>query len=165
MLNRMKGNRGFTLIELMIVVAIIGILAAIAIPNFLTYQARARQSEARIGLGGIFTTATAFFADNNTYVALGDALGYKPAGTSRYNLWYGPTPGTLITPSAGGAVAPCVGALTAAANPGTSTGPPDATQLGFTAGARGQIDNDATCDEWGMNDVRQLLNNLNDVAG
>ena len=163
MTDRATGKGGFTLIELMIVVAIIGILAAIAIPNFLTYQARARQSEARIGLGGIFTTATAFFGDNNTYIAAGDVLGYRPGGTARYNFWYGPNPGTLMTPSAGGAVAPCTGALTAAANPGTSTGPPDATQAGFTAGARGQIDNDATCDEWGINDIRQLLNNLNDV--
>jgi prepilin-type N-terminal cleavage/methylation domain-containing protein len=46
---------GFTLIELMIVVAIIGILAAIAIPNFVRFQARARQSEASTNLKSLFT--------------------------------------------------------------------------------------------------------------
>jgi prepilin-type N-terminal cleavage/methylation domain-containing protein len=48
-------SRGFTLIELMIVVAIIGILAAIAIPNFVRFQARARQSEANTNLKSLFT--------------------------------------------------------------------------------------------------------------
>jgi type IV pilus assembly protein PilA len=46
---------GFTLIELMIVVAIIGILAAIAIPNFVRFQARARQSEVSVNLKSLFT--------------------------------------------------------------------------------------------------------------
>ncbi len=46
---------GFTLIELMIVVAIIGILAAIAIPNFIRFQARARQSEVSVNLKSLFT--------------------------------------------------------------------------------------------------------------
>src|SRR5439155_3708907 len=90
MLDRMKGNKGFTLIELMIVVAIIGILAAIAIPNFMTYQAKSRQSEAKVNLGGVFTTATSYFAENNTFsTATGDSLGYRPAGTSKYDIYYG----------------------------------------------------------------------------
>jgi len=67
MAGRVKGDRGFTLIELMIVVAIIGILAAIAIPNFLNYQRRARTSEARTNLGGIRTSQVAFFAERNCY--------------------------------------------------------------------------------------------------
>jgi len=54
-MTQTRRNRGFTLIELMIVVAIIGILAAIAIPNFIRFQARARQSEANTNLKSLFT--------------------------------------------------------------------------------------------------------------
>ena len=46
----LRKAKGFTLIELMIVVAIIGIMAAIAIPNFLNYMCKAKQSEAKGGL-------------------------------------------------------------------------------------------------------------------
>jgi type IV pilus assembly protein PilA len=60
MFNRLKGHQGFTLIELMIVVAIIGILAAIAIPNFLQYQLRARQTEARTNTMGIKTSMVSY---------------------------------------------------------------------------------------------------------
>src|SRR2546427_12101884 len=101
MMRYIKGDRGFTLIELMIVVAIIGILAAIAIPNFMTYQAKARQSDAKGNLGGIFTTATSYFAENNTFsVATVDTLGYKPPGISKYRLYYGCTGNAnTITPA------------------------------------------------------------------
>ena len=47
MFEAVRNRQGFSLTELMIVVAIIGILAVIAIPNFLKYQARAKQSEAK----------------------------------------------------------------------------------------------------------------------
>ena len=60
---KLKGQKGFTLIELMIVVAIIGILAAIAIPNFLQYQLKSRQSEAKTNLQAIKTSEVAFQAE------------------------------------------------------------------------------------------------------
>ncbi|MCP3984693.1 MAG: prepilin-type N-terminal cleavage/methylation domain-containing protein [bacterium] len=65
LLNR---KRGFTLIELMIVVAIIGILAAIAIPNFLRFQLRSKTGEAKTNLAGIRTAEEGYFAEYNRYL-------------------------------------------------------------------------------------------------
>jgi len=62
-----KRTGGFTLIELMIVVAIIGILAAIAIPNFLRFQLRSRSTEGRINVAAIRTAQESFRAEFNTY--------------------------------------------------------------------------------------------------
>ncbi len=70
MLKNLKKNvRGFTLIELMIVVAIIGILAAIAIPNFLRYQLRAKSGEAAVNLAAIKTSEIAYYGYRDSYVA------------------------------------------------------------------------------------------------
>ncbi len=60
---------GFTLIELMIVVAIIGILAAIAIPNFLRFQLKAKSSEGKTNLAAIRTAEESYFAEYGAYVS------------------------------------------------------------------------------------------------
>ena len=70
MLKQLRGHKGFTLIELMIVVAIIGILAAIAIPNFLQYQLKSRQSEAKTNLQAIKTSEVSFQAERGCYVGM-----------------------------------------------------------------------------------------------
>jgi type IV pilus assembly protein PilA len=63
-----KRRGGFTLIELMIVVAIIGILAAIAIPNFVRFQLRSKSSEGKTNLAGIRTSEESYFAEYGTYI-------------------------------------------------------------------------------------------------
>ena len=79
-----KTNQGFSLVELMIVVAIIGILAAVAIPNFQRFQAKARQSEAKSDLSAIYAAQKAFSAEWSQY--FGDLIetGYRPEGAFRY---------------------------------------------------------------------------------
>ncbi len=71
MMNLRTRRGGFTLIELMIVVAIIGILAAIAIPNFIRFQLRAKSSEGKTNLAAIRTAEESYFAEFGTYVAAG----------------------------------------------------------------------------------------------
>jgi len=63
-------SSGFTLIELMIVVAIIGILASVAIPSFLNYQLTAKRAEAFSNLGALAKSQKSYYAEYNLYVGV-----------------------------------------------------------------------------------------------
>ena len=84
MLRSLRSDKGFTLIELMIVVAIIGILAAIEIPNFLRYQATSLQAEARTNLGGVYVAETASFSNTGTYDSFANVGFVLSGGSNRY---------------------------------------------------------------------------------
>jgi prepilin-type N-terminal cleavage/methylation domain-containing protein len=76
-----QAKRGFTLIELMIVVAIIGILAAVAIPAFMDYMKRSKKTEASLQLNKIGKNSKRAYMENSQYV-VGDAKGLPtPGGT------------------------------------------------------------------------------------
>jgi type IV pilus assembly protein PilA len=71
---------GFTLVELMIVVAIIGVLSAVAVPNFKKYQAKAKSSEAKVQLAAAYTAQQAFYGDFGIYHTCFLYMGYDPSG-------------------------------------------------------------------------------------
>jgi len=100
-MRKMQLQKGFTLIELMIVVAIIGILAAVAIPSYQDYTARAQVTEA-VGLSSGFKTGMAeFYADKGVWPAfitsVGDTVSGKYVETVEITTGQGLSTTLLIT--------------------------------------------------------------------
>jgi len=81
-----QAKRGFTLIELMIVVAIIGILAAIAIPNFIKFQARSKQAEPKSNLKALFVAQKSYFAEKDSFSSAVVDIGFVPERGNRYAI-------------------------------------------------------------------------------
>lgn len=84
--RKLKSQAGFSLVELMIVVAIIGILATIAIPNFQRFQAKARQSEARNNLSGLYSSQKATYSEWQNYFGNFPVIGFRAEGRLGYRI-------------------------------------------------------------------------------
>lgn len=183
-------QKGFSLIELMVVVGIIGILAAIAIPNFQRFQAKSRQTEAKSNLGGLYTAEKAFYAEWNRYFADFRHIGFAPEGNLRYRVGFTATAPSIPANSGytgPNCLNPAVACNAAAANIATNTFCPTTTGQAsvctetpfaqaltaatingtgqtFTAQAAGNIDADATVDRWTVNEGKNIINTGPDLA-
>lgn len=181
-----NSQAGFSLIELMIVVAIIGILTTIAVPNFNRFQAKARQSEAKSQLAAIYAAEKSFYAEWSTYYGDFRDIGYSPVGRLSYHVGFaaaGTAPSapfnhaTAGTSAAGGAcfnttVANCgfqfqktaqlpasLATTTASSTCGQtgSTSTPSTTR--FLATAYGRVSETGE-DTWSINEANILCNNI-----
>ncbi|HWE25902.1 MAG TPA: prepilin-type N-terminal cleavage/methylation domain-containing protein [Myxococcales bacterium] len=167
-----KLQRGFTLIELMVALAIIGILAAIAIPSFSRFQARSKQSEAKANLKALFVAEKSFIQEKEKYSALISQIGLSPERNNRYAYYL--ASGGPLEDRSGAAIVSVDGANGISvdtfkfpdADPDPADWPTSCGQTpavvdpptpSFTGGAAGDVDTDDTIDHWTISDQSRTL--------
>ncbi len=145
----MRRTKGFTLIELMIVVAIIGILAMIAIPNFMKFLGKTRRSEAKYNLEAIYKAEISWFGEYNRYDNNFSMIRWKPAGTIYFYTF---------------SVGTATEGLALGSNPQPPSATPFANDNAFSAFCWGNVDTDTNVDVWHIDERKNLVNDTDDLA-
>lgn len=145
----MRKNKGFTLIELMIVVCIIAILATIAISNFLKFIGKTRRVELKYNLEAIYKAEIAWFGEYNKFGSDFTKIRWKPVGAIYF-----------YTFSAGAGTE----GLPLGDNPMPAEAIPFANDNSFAAYGWGNIDNDGKIDVWHIDDRKNLVNDVDDLG-
>ena len=155
---KFRDKKGFSLVELMIVVAIIAILAAIAIPSFLRFAMRSKTSEATSNLAGIRTGEEGYRAEHDVYLIAGPYPAAQPSATGV--LWEDLSLATPVEENTGfKSIGFAADGLVryqyqATVNAAAGTLPPN-----FTATATGDLDDDTAMAMY------QVSNDPAEVAG
>jgi type IV pilus assembly protein PilA len=144
----LRKNKGFTLIELMIVVAIIAILAALAIPNFLSFVVKARRTEVKTNLEAIYKAESSYFGEKDIYSNSFVEIRWVPVGVAYYTY-------TLGNEYFG---------KDNTVNPPPASVAPVATDNEFKAFGWGNIDTDSRVDVWHIDQDRVLVNDVDDLS-
>lgn len=160
---------GFSLIELMIVVAVVGLLAAIAGPMYERYQAKSRQGEAKLNLSSIFASEKAFYVEYAAYVSSFEALHFAPEGDRRFYTvgWSSAMSGTVNSyagtygrPTYDKQNVPATFGCDASTGTAALPAPVGTNEQTFTVGAAGGIRIGLGCDVWTINDEKNLVNTV-----
>ncbi len=161
-MTQLNKQRGYTLIELMVALAILGLLAGIAITTYMRYQAKARQAEAATNLGAIFATETAFFGEASRYSNFTEAGFSLAAASNRFTYRAEQTTSAGLSTGTVQVISAAIGPVT----PDNTIVPARSNLLEFTATATANLDEDATIDQWHVDDLKRGLStpDKNDVT-
>jgi type IV pilus assembly protein PilA len=174
-MKKVKSQAGFSLIELMMVVVIIGVLAGVGIPQYQKFQMKARQSEVKSLLSGMYTAQKAFYAEWTQYYSDFNAVGFGLSGDLGYNVGFsgnvsGPNTHPRLVYRGNGLVRNSL--QYCAANGCTITKArvtniPGSliTVTTFNFAGRANLDEDGTTDDWNIDEDKVYTQTSDDIAG